>query len=106
NFLASQRRTILSIVHPDDVDVVLETVAHSTEAHEPFVLEYRIVPGAGGVLGVRARAHPVPGPGGRLWLDGALFDITERRAAEAALLAHKVEAARTGELPASRPRTL
>ena len=26
NFLASQRRTILSIVHPDDVDVVLETV--------------------------------------------------------------------------------
>ena len=32
------------------------------------------------------RGQPVPGPGGRLWLDGALFDITERRAAEEALL--------------------
>jgi PAS domain S-box-containing protein len=106
SFLASQKRTILSIVHPDDVDVVLETVAHSTEHHEPFVLEYRIVRADGEVRWVLDRGQPVPGPGGRLWLDGALFDITERRAAEAALLAHKVEAARTAELRASRQRIL
>ncbi len=102
----SQRRTILSIVHPDDVEVVLETVSHSTEAHEPFVLEYRIVRADGEIRWVLDRGQPVPGPGGRLWLDGALFDITERRAAEAALLAHRVEAARTAELRASRQRIL
>src|SRR3954464_11833540 len=106
NFLASQRRTILSIVHPEDVDMVLETVSHSTEANEPFVLEYRIVRADGEVRWVLDRGQPVPGPGGRLWLDGALFDITERRAAEAALLAHQVEAARTAELRASRQRIL
>jgi PAS domain S-box-containing protein len=106
NFLASHKRTILSIVHPDDLDVVLETVSHSTEHNEPFVLEYRIVRADGEVRWVLDRGQPVPGPGGRLWLDGALFDITERRAAEAALLAHQVEAARTAELRASRQRIL
>jgi PAS domain S-box-containing protein len=105
-FLSSNRRTILSIIHPDDLDLVLETVSHSTEANEPFVLEYRIVRADGEVRWVLDRGQPVPGPGGRLWLDGALFDITERRAAEAALLAHKVEAARTAELRASRQRIL
>ena len=73
---------------------------------EPFVLEYRIVRADGEVRWVLDRGQPVRGPGGRLWLDGALFDITERRAAEAALLAHKVEAARTAELRASRQRIL
>ena len=70
------------------------------------MLEYRIVRADGEVRWVLDRGQPVPGPGGRLWLDGALFDITERRAAEAALLAHKVEAARTAELRASRQRIL
>ena len=31
------------------------------------------------------RGQLVPGPGGRLWMDGAMFDITERREAEEAL---------------------
>src|SRR3954464_9663981 len=57
-FLASAKRTILSIVHPDDVDVVLETVAHSTEHQEPFVLEYRIVRADGEGRWVLARGHP------------------------------------------------
>jgi PAS domain S-box-containing protein len=106
NFLASTKRTILSIVHPDDIDVVLEAVAEATENRDPFVLEYRIVRADGEVRWVLDRGQPVPGPGGRLWLDGALFDITERRAAEEALLAHKVEAARSAELRASRQRIL
>ena len=106
NFLSSNKRTLLSIVHPDDVDVVLEAVAESTDQRDPFVLEYRIVRADGDVRWVLDRGQPVPGPGGRLWLDGALFDITERRAAEQALLAHKVEAARTAELRASRQRIL
>ena len=50
------------------------------------------------------RGQPVPGPGGRLWLDGALFDITERKEAEEELLRREVEAARSAELHASRAR--
>jgi signal transduction histidine kinase len=50
------------------------------------------------------RGQPVPGPGGRLWMDGAIVDITERRAAEEALREREIEDARTEELRASRVR--
>jgi len=50
------------------------------------------------------RGQPVPGPGGRLWMDGAIVDITERRAAEEALRVKEIDAARTEELRASRVR--
>ena len=107
NFLASTRRTILTLVHPDDVDMVLEAIAlASADDEEPFQLEYRIVRDDGGVRWVLDRGQLVRGPGGRLWMDGAMFDITERRAAEEALLRHEVEAARTAELRASRARII
>ena len=107
NFLVSSRRTILSLIHPDDVDMVLESVAlASADSEEPFQLEYRIVRDDGAVRWVLDRGQLVKGPGGRLWMDGAMFDITERRAAEEALIAHEVEAARTAELRASRARII
>src|SRR3954469_3926211 len=107
NFLASSKRTPLSLIHPDDVDMVLEAVAMvSADSDEPFQLEYRIVRDDGTVRWVLDRGQLVRGPGGRLWLDGAMFDITERREAEEALLRHEVEAARTAELRASRARII
>ena len=85
---SSTKRTILSLVHPDDIDMVLESIAlASADSEEPFELEYRIVRDDGEVRWVLDRGQLVRGPGGRLWLDGAMFDITERRAAEEALLA-------------------
>jgi PAS domain S-box-containing protein len=104
NFIASARRTIMSIVHPDDRARVRQAVADASDRTEPFVLEYRIVRADGDVRWVLDRGQLVPGPGGRLWMDGAIFDITERRAAEEALRRHEVEQARTQELRASRVR--
>jgi signal transduction histidine kinase len=46
----------------------------------------------------------VRGSGGRMWMDGAIFDITERRAAEEALRRQAIDRARTEELRASRTR--
>ena len=107
NFLASNRRTILSLVHPDDVDMVLEAITlASSDDDEPFQLEYRIVRDDGAVRWVLDRGQLVRGAAGRLWMDGALFDITDRREAEEALLRHEVEAARTAELRASRARII
>jgi signal transduction histidine kinase len=68
------------------------------------VLEYRIVRPDGELRWVLDRGQLVPGPGGRLWMDGAIFDITERRAAEEALREREIEQARTEELRASRVR--
>jgi PAS domain S-box-containing protein len=104
NFIASKRRTIASIVHPDDRERVDELILSATDDGEPFVMEYRIVRADGEVRWVMDRGHLVTGAGGRRWCDGALFDITERRRAEEALREHEVEQARTEELRASRTR--
>src|SRR4051794_8848813 len=42
NFIASRRRNLLSIIHPDDRDTVLEAVAKCTATRRPFAVEYRI----------------------------------------------------------------
>jgi PAS domain S-box-containing protein len=104
NFIASRRRTIMSIVHPDDRPGVERAVADATARGEPFEFEYRIVRADGEVRWVLDRGQPVPGPGGRVWMDGAIVDITDRRAAEESLREREIEEARTEELRASRVR--
>ncbi|MGZ8632600.1 MAG: PAS domain-containing protein [Solirubrobacteraceae bacterium] len=104
NFVASTRRTMLSIVHPDDRDGLVRAVEHAADRERAFAIEYRIVRADGELRWVLDRGQVVPGAGGRLWVDGAMFDITERRAAEEALRQHQIEQARTEELRASRVR--
>ncbi len=106
NFIASAQRTLMSIVHPDDLTMVRRAISTFIDPDEPFALEYRIVRSDGEIRWVLDRGQLVSGGGGRLWMDGALFDITERREAEEALLRRKVEAARTEELRASRARII
>ncbi len=103
NFIASSRRTLMSIIHPDDKQGIMRAVATATD-DRPFGLEYRIVRADGEVRWVLDRGQLVAGAGGRLWMDGVIFDITERRAAEEALRRREIEAARTAELQASRAR--
>jgi len=104
NFIASSRRTLLSIIHADDQDRVMREVATASNDERPFAQEYRIVRADGAVLWVLDRGQLVSGFGGRLWMDGVIFDITERREAEEALRRREIEAARTAELRASRAR--
>jgi PAS domain S-box-containing protein len=102
-FLASRRRTLLSIVHPDDRDAVERAVEEAAAGTRSFALEYRIVRADGEVRWVLDRGQVVAGAGGT-WIDGALFDVTERRRAEEALRRQEIEDARTEELRASRGR--
>ena len=104
NFIASAKRTLMSVIHPDDREEVMEAVRRARDDGDQFVVEYRIVRSDGGVRWVLDRGQPVPGKGGRLWVDGAIFDVTERRAAEEALRRQEIERARTDELRASRVR--
>jgi PAS domain S-box-containing protein len=104
NFIASSRRTLLSIIHPDDQQQVMREVATASDDDRPFSQEYRIVRADGEVRWVLDRGQLVSGLGGRLWMDGVIFDITERREAEEALRRREIEAARTAELRASRAR--
>ena len=104
DFVASAKRTVLSIVHPRDRKRVMRALAAASADQGTFVLEYRIVRSDGQVRWVLDRGQLVPGPGGRMWMDGALFDITDRRAAEEALRRQEIDRARTEELRASRIR--
>ena len=105
NFVASSRRTIAQH-HPPGRPPGRAGGRRPRDGRtrEPFVLEYRIVRADGEMRWVLDRGQLVPGPGGRLWMDGAIFDITERREAERALREREIEEARTAELRASRAR--
>jgi PAS domain S-box-containing protein len=105
NFIASKQRTLMSTIHPDDRDRVRDAVTRAVDG-EPFALEYRIVRADGEIRWVLDRGHLVSAAGGRVWCDGAIFDVTERRAAEEALRTHEIEQARTEEMRASRARII
>jgi PAS domain S-box-containing protein len=100
------RRTIMSIICREDRDAVLRKAQTAVDDGQPFNLEYRIERADGELRWVLDRGHRVYGPRGEQWMDGAIFDITERRAAEEALRRHEVEKARIEELRASQARII
>jgi PAS domain S-box-containing protein len=106
HFIASERRTITSIVHPDDLARVMEAIADAKHRRQSFVLEYRIVRADGASRWVLDRGQLVSGVGGTLWMDGAIVDITDRREAEQTARRREIEAAREEELRASRARVV
>jgi PAS domain S-box-containing protein len=103
---ADARRTIMSIICAEDRDAVLKKAQNAVDDGQPFNLEYRIERPDGELRWVLDRGHRVKGPRGEQWMDGAIFDITERRANEEALRRHEVERARVEELRASQARII
>ena len=61
---------------------MLQEVDDAVAAGVPFSLEYRIVRPDGSFVWVLDRGQLVTEEDGSTWLDGVLFDITERRRAE------------------------
>jgi PAS domain S-box-containing protein len=103
DFVESRRRTLLSIMHPDDAESVMARAAEATDGRS-FVLEYRLVCADGSVRWMVDRGQLVRGPADRLWMDGVIVDVTDLREAEHALRREAVEHARVEELRASRAR--
>jgi len=99
-------RTFASIEHPDDREYVAEAVMESVATGRPFALEYRLVGSDGSVRWVLERGQAQEAGDGRWWLDGAIFDITARRAAEQAAREREVIEAQLAEVRASRARIL
>ena len=104
DFIQSACRSFASIIHPEDRAEVERAVDAAVDAGRPFALEYRVVRADGTTRWVLERGQLVHGQDGRSWLDGVIFDITERRRAEEILRQRGVEQARMAELRASRTR--
>ena len=106
DFINSAVRSFASVIHPDDREQVEHSVADAVAAWRPFTLEYRIQRRDGGERWVLERGQAQEAGDGRRWLDGAIFDITARRAAEQALREHEIVEAQLAEVRASRARIL
>jgi len=106
DFIDSAVRTFASVIHPDDREQVERTVIDGVDARRPFTLEYRIRRRDGSVRWVLERGQLQEAGDGRRWLDGAIFDITARRAAEQALREREIVKAQLDEVHASRARIL
>ena len=105
-FIHSSARTFASVIHPDDREQVSRSVKQAVNARRPFSLEYRIKRRDGDERWVLERGQAQESGDGRRWLDGAIFDITVRRAAEQALREREVVEAQLAEVHASRARIL
>ena len=83
DFIQNKVRSYASIIHPDDVGMVEKIVYSAIDKSEPYIIEYRIINSNGEVVWVYEKGRRILGEDGEiLWLDGAIFDITERKAAE------------------------
>jgi PAS domain S-box-containing protein len=82
DFIGNACRTLASVIHPYDRDRVQHDVTQATQLGKLFSLEYRIVRADDSVAWVLERGQQVHGSNNRSWLDGVIFDISERRRIE------------------------
>lgn len=106
DFVNNTVRTFASVIHADDREQVEQSVAEAVRARRPFTLEYRIRRRQGDQRWVLERGQAQEAGDGRRWLDGAIFDITARRAAEQAVRERDLAEAQLAEVHASRARIL
>jgi PAS domain S-box-containing protein len=103
DFVENRRRTFVSLIHVEDRDRVERTVWEAVQAGRPFELEYRVVTASGEERWVLERGCAIRGDR-QEWLDGIIFDITERRRFEETARHAEAEAAVARELAEARRR--
>jgi C4-dicarboxylate-specific signal transduction histidine kinase len=98
---------VLQRVHPEDRELVKQTIEQAARAAEDFNFEHRLVAPDGGIKHVHVVAHARKDGAGTLEFVGAVMDVTASKAAAAALrqeqlkLAHVARLTTVGELTAS-----
>jgi PAS domain S-box-containing protein len=92
DFIRGQQRNFADIIHADDLDRVNKTVYESMEAMRPYILEFRIICADGTIKWMYEKGQGIADADGQvLWLDGVIFDITDRKVAEMQLHATLAE---------------
>jgi PAS domain S-box-containing protein len=79
DFIESRVRTFTSVIHEDDREALEQQVVSSVASGMPYSTEYRLVHRDGDIRYVLERGKVMIAPDGEQRLDGAIFDITERR---------------------------
>ncbi|WP_174875754.1 PAS domain S-box protein [Vogesella oryzae] len=80
SFFLQGKLSVVSIIHPDDLDRVRTEVEQALAEHRPYVLEYRILHRDGGERWVSESASGVYDDNGdALWIDGVIIDVTRSK---------------------------
>ena len=79
DFIDNRVRTFASVVHPDDRERLETDVASSFKDGRPYTTDYRVIHRDGTVRYAIERGQAVNAADGRVRLDGAIFDVTDRR---------------------------
>ncbi len=83
DFLDDRTQTFASITHPDDYPLVQAAIQEGLSRHLPYVADYRVVRYDGTLRWVHEKGQAVFDLDGSVrWLDGVIFDITERKQQE------------------------
>jgi PAS domain S-box-containing protein len=92
DFIQGKERNFIDIIHPEDVDRVNAVVHAALTARQPYILEFRIICADGTVKWMYEKGQGIADAQGEvLWLDGVIFDITDRKVAEMQLHATLAE---------------
>ncbi|MEC4982936.1 MAG: PAS domain S-box protein [Oscillatoria sp. PMC 1068.18] len=86
DFIDNKVRTFADVIHPADRIKVEQEVNQAIAIQEPFQLEYRLICADNSIRWVYEQGQAIFAENGILsYLDGVIFDVTERKKAEAAL---------------------
>lgn len=87
DFIGNKVRSFSSIIHHKDREMVDRIVQEGVRSNQSFVIEYRIVSKGGSIRNVYDKGQGIFNKEGELlWLDGAIFDITEQKEIERELI--------------------
>jgi PAS domain S-box-containing protein len=99
DFVADRALSYADVIHPEDRPKNEREVRRALEERSTYNIEYRLLHANGGVRWVNERGSSIFSKSGELqWVDGAIFDITERKWAEEALRRSAWRAAFRAEL--------
>jgi PAS domain S-box-containing protein len=87
DFVDDRVRSFASIEHVEDTPRISQLVQQSLQQRQPYEVEYRVIRPDGNIRWVYEKGQGVWDEAGNLlWLDGIIFDITQRKQAEAELI--------------------
>jgi PAS domain S-box-containing protein len=82
-FCENRQVSLSALMHPEDRDAIHAETGRCIESHSPYAVEYRLIDRSGKVHWVLDQGRPIyDNDGTLLWIDGVLFDITERKQME------------------------
>jgi PAS domain S-box-containing protein len=80
DFIGNRVRSFVSIIHPDDRDMVERVASEAVQARRPYMIEYRLVHSDGSIRWVHEKGQAEFDDDGEVrHLDGAIFDISDNR---------------------------